>query len=205
MSLFKPGPSPHQTMIAMVGVKPGGVAVVLGAGDGGLAAALADITGLNGRTLVVDPDGAAEARVAAAAARVGRLVDFARAGWTALPMDNGEADVSVVHCQLGSIGEGLDRIFSEAVRVIRPGGRVVVIEGQPTKGMFARWTSGAGPEPLAADHIVRLVEGTGLRAVRILGEENGVTFVEGVKPRPAGDPTGDRSDDARRRSRRSRL
>jgi ubiquinone/menaquinone biosynthesis C-methylase UbiE len=189
MSLFKAGPPPHQTMLAMVGVKPGAVAVVLGADDGDLAAALADITGLNGRTLVVDPDRDAEGRVAAAAARVGRLVDFARTGWTALPVGDGEADVSVVHCQLGSIRGGRDQILSEAVRVIRPGGRVVVIEGQPKKGMLGRWTSPAGSEPLAAAEIVRLVEGTGLRAVRILGEENGVTFVEGVKPRPAADAT----------------
>jgi len=188
-AFLRSGPSPHQTAVAMVGVKPGGTAVVIGAADGGLAAALADITGLNGRTLVIDPDPEAETRVAAAAAKVGRLVDFECAPWTALPVADAEADVSIVNCQLASVHTGRDEILAEAVRIIRPGGRVVVIEGRPPKGLFARWTATADQEPLAAAQIVTLVETTGLRAVRVLGEQNGVAYVEGVKPRPAGGAT----------------
>ena len=50
---LKKSESSHATALAMVGAKAGQSVVVLGA-DGPLAAAIGLVTGLNGRTVVVD-------------------------------------------------------------------------------------------------------------------------------------------------------
>jgi len=177
---FAEGPSPFQTVLAMVGVKPGGVAVVFGAGDGALAAELAGITGLNGRTLVVDPDAAAEARVEKAAASAGRLVEFARTRLASIGDAASDADVAVINCQLGAQGRAASEIVSEAVRILRAGGRVIVIEGWRRKGLFGFGRS-SGPEPMASDAVCALLAEAGLRATRVLGEERGVSYIEGIK------------------------
>jgi SAM-dependent methyltransferase len=182
MKWFSKGPSPYQTLLAMVGIKPGGTVAVLGAGTGRLAAELAAITGLNGRTVVVDGDPAAEARVAAAAAGAGQLVDFERSDWTSLPADLAGLDVAVINCQLAACGPEPAAVIREAVRVIRPGGRIVVIEGRPRKGLVARFAGPAGPV-LAGEVVRDLLAAAGLHGSRVLGEEDGVTFIEGVKPR----------------------
>jgi ubiquinone/menaquinone biosynthesis C-methylase UbiE len=186
MTWFKEGLSPYQTGVAMVGIKPGGVVVVLGAGDGGLAAELALLTGLNGRTIVVDDGAAAKSVVDAAAARAGALVEFVDAHWAALPWELEGADVAVVQCRLGSHPADGPAILSEAARVIRPGGRVVVVEGAARKGMLASLRRSAGPAPLDGARLVEMLALTSLRAARVLGEENGVTYAEGVKARPDG-------------------
>jgi hypothetical protein len=70
MKWLRPGPPPFQTDLAMIGAKSGQHVLVLGAGEGGLAAALAGVTGLNGRTLAIDPDAGASAAIERAGARV---------------------------------------------------------------------------------------------------------------------------------------
>lgn len=182
---FREGPSPFQTVLAMIGIKPGGTAVVLGAGDGTLAAELAGVTGLNGRTLVIDPSSDAEARVAKAAANAGRLVEFETAPLARLDAELAGVDVCVVNCQLGPQGRAAPDILREAVRILRPGGRVVVIEGTPKKGLLGFGRS-AGPPPMPGEEVCRLLADAGLRAARVLGEERGVTYIEGVKPGTTG-------------------
>jgi hypothetical protein len=59
---------------------------------------------------------------------------------------------------------------------------VVVIEGAPTAGVFARLRKPAAPS-IASDQIRQLLTSAGLRAARVLAESDGVTYVEGSKPR----------------------
>jgi ubiquinone/menaquinone biosynthesis C-methylase UbiE len=184
MSWFKKGPSPHQTAVAMVGAKPGSIVVVLGAGDGGLAAELALVTGLNGQTVVVDPAAGSEATVTAAAAEAGALVDLEHALLTALPAGSGTVDVAVIQNQLGASGSARQAIVAQANRVIRPGGRVVVIEGREPRGFFASQRNQAAALDGAA--VLALFEGSELRAARALAETNGLAFIEAVKPRVNG-------------------
>lgn len=182
MSLFRAGPSPHQTALAMVGVKPGKTAVVVGAGDGALAAELALITGLNGRTVVIDAREAARGTVEAAAGRAGALVEFEPGQPTRLPVDAGAADVAVLNRLLGGAADRA-AVASEAVRVIRPGGRIIVLEGEPRRGLMARLSRPQGPPPLQGAVVCDLLRQAGLRAVRVLADADGVTYVEGVKAR----------------------
>jgi len=182
MSLFRAGPSPHQTALAMVGIKPGKTAVVVGAGDGALAAELALITGLNGRTVVIDARETARSTVEMAARKAGALVEFETGDPTRLPVDTSAADVAVLNRLLGPSGDRT-AVASEAVRIIRPGGRVIVLEGERRRGFLARLSRPQGPAPLQGALVCELLRQAGLRAVRVLADADGVTYVEGAKAR----------------------
>jgi ubiquinone/menaquinone biosynthesis C-methylase UbiE len=175
---FRKELSPHQTALAMVGVKSADQVVVVGAADADLPAQLALITGLNGQTLVVD-QAEARARVDAAAARVGALVEFVDAPPTALPVAAESADVLVMAFGLGSLGaDARHAAVGEAIRVLRPGGRTIVIEGIKT----AR----ASPPPeqtVEAEEVLARLTVVGGKAVRLLATVNGRTYFEARKPR----------------------
>ncbi len=71
-------------------------------------------------------------------------------------------------------------IATEAVRILKPGGRVLVISALPASGLAA--VLGRGPTGPAFDATPALEAG-GCRFVRLLGEREGLRFVEGMKAR----------------------
>jgi ubiquinone/menaquinone biosynthesis C-methylase UbiE len=177
---LREGPSPYKTALAMIGPKPGQQVVVLGTGDGGLAAAIALVTGLNGRTLVVDPAPDARKQLDTAAAKAGALVDFDGAPLAMLPLDSDHFDIAVLQHALGNPADSA--VLSEAARVVREGGRLLVIEDAPRPGLLG--FLGRGKTPRADGGTVRdLLLTVGLRAARVLAESDGVMYVEAVKPR----------------------
>jgi ubiquinone/menaquinone biosynthesis C-methylase UbiE len=176
------GASPHQTELAMIGAKAGDRVLVIGAGDGRLAAALGLVTGLNGRTLVVDRAPGAQSRVEAAARSAGTLVDFDAAPAATLALGDGAFDVVVVPHELSARPGELGRIASEAARVARPGGRVMVIEETERRG-FRRLLMRDAPRPIPTEEIRTLLSDAGLRAARVLAEVDGIAYVDAVKPR----------------------
>ncbi len=172
---FRKGLSPYQTPLAMVGVKSGDQVVVVGAADVELAAQLALVTGLNGQTMVVDRDGE-RTRVDAAAAEAGALVEFSGGLLTALPLDADSTDVVVMALGLATLtADDRARGLHEVMRVLRPGGRAIVIEGIKPAG---------GERPaLAADEVLALLSAAGGRAVRTLATAAGRTYFEARKAR----------------------
>jgi ubiquinone/menaquinone biosynthesis C-methylase UbiE len=180
VKLFRSGLPPHQTALAMVGAKPGSMVILVGGGDPALAAEIALVTGLNGRTLVVDPSGEERARIEAAAARAGALVDVETAPLTALPVADGTFDITVIN-EPGDPGVNRDQIVREAIRVVRSGGRVIVIEGKKSTGLRKLWTGGSGGHAIAADEIIARLGSAGLRATRLLGQAEGISYFEGMK------------------------
>jgi ubiquinone/menaquinone biosynthesis C-methylase UbiE len=164
----------------MIGAKPGQQVIVVGVGDGGLAAAVALVTGLNGRTLVVDPSADAIQRLDAAAAKAGALVESMNGSLTALSLDSGTFDIAVLHRAMSATDPS--GMVAEATRVLRDGGRMLVIEGDPRPGMFGRLRRPSSPT-LSGDAVRELLAQAGLRAARVLGESDGFVYVEGVKPR----------------------
>ena len=174
--------SPHVSARAMIGVKPADSVLVVGASDGGLAADVALVTGLNGRTVVVDSAAGSQAGVDAAAAKAGALVEFLVAPATALPLDPGGFDVVIVlAASLPELGAP-SGVFDEAARVTRPAGRVLFIEHLRKPGVRALRSKPAAPR-LETATVCRLFEGAGLRSARVLAEADGRRFYEAVKPR----------------------
>ena len=175
---FRQGLSPFQTALAMVGAKSGDQVVVVGAGDAELAAQLALVTGLNGQTTVIDREGA-RPRVEAAAGHAGALVEFTAAPPSALLVPPGTVDVLVLTVGLGSlVPDERPRALAEAMRVLRPGGRTVVIEGLAARPSSAPETAG-----IEGEAVLALLTAAGGRAVRTLATVSGRTYYEARKPR----------------------
>lgn len=175
-------PRPHQTALAMIGAKPGQQVLVLGARDGRLAAAIAGVTGLNGLTLVIDPAAESQARVEAAAADAGVLVEFAQEPFVALSSEDNVFDLAVVNQTLGLPGIDRAGLAQQAARVIRPGGRVIAVEGEAIPG-WRGLVQRPPPPAISGDAARELLAAAGLRAARVLSQTGGVTYIEAAKPR----------------------
>lgn len=174
--------SPRHTALAMIGAKAQDRVLVIGAAHAALSAELALVTGLNGELRVVDrAEGAAEA-IEAAAARAGALVEFVDAPPSMLPLETGTYDIVVIQRRLGTLMAGQrDACAAEARRVVRGGGRIVAIESIGRPGLFS--VLSARKLPLSANDVKDLLTAAGCRAVRVLGDAEGVVYVEGVNAR----------------------
>jgi hypothetical protein len=69
----------------------------------------------------------------------------------------------------------------EAARVLRVGGRAMVIGSTPRGGLGAILSR--APEVVSVDPTAAL-QADGFKTVRVLAERDGLIFFEGLKPRP---------------------
>ena len=109
--------------------------------------------------------------------KAGALVEFEWAPVTMLPLDASTFDVVVINRQLAGL-DGRNRVAccEEALRVIKPTGRVVVIEGVPRPGLFGLLPSrlpGLAPEDVQA-----ALTRAGAKAIRQIADVDGVAYFE---------------------------
>lgn len=155
--------------ITMAGIKMGDRLLAIGGADGELIAALAAKTGLTGEARVVEPDDDRARRTAAAIERHGALADVTAAPWSMLPFDSGHFDVAVASGLRAAAGpETLPRCVAEVFRVLRPGGRFLLLEPHSR-------LSRKGEDLLAT------LQAAGFAAARVLAERGGVRYLEGIK------------------------
>lgn len=171
---------PDQGAVAMLGIKPGDRVLLLGSSRPGLAGTIGHITGLNGQTTVVDQAPGADARVAKGAADAGALVDFVNAPVAMLPMDHQTFDMAVLPAGLAALGKDAPSVLAEAIRVVRPGGRITICEPLPRPGLFRLAQNAPLTDP--KDVVARLTA-AGLRAARHLGSLDGTAYFEAARPR----------------------
>ena len=181
MKLFRGlGASKEPLAVSMAGVKLGDRVLVVGCGDPPLVAGVAGKSGLTGRACALDDQ---ESRVSAAVAHAlseGALVQGVTAPWTAFPLDAGEFDVAIIRGVLPAIAPDVrGGCIAEVHRVLRPGGRCMVIDGRTRTGLAAL-VSRAPIEDSSPPTTARALESQGFRAVRTLAERDGLTFIEGV-------------------------
>ena len=173
----------EQLAVSMAGVKLGDRLLVVGCTDPLLIAQLALKTGLTGRAFAVDQEERAVAAAEQMAAREGALVETASAPWGASPLESDSFDVAVVRDVLPHLTAAeRDGCLSEVRRVLRSGGRCLVIDGKG-RGRLTVVRSGPGASDYReADGPVRVLTAQGFKAARILAEREGLLFAEAVKP-----------------------
>jgi SAM-dependent methyltransferase len=173
--------------VAMSGVRLGERVLQVGVDDARLVGQIAAKTGLSGAAACVVDDAAQAAKAKGGADRVGVLIDIAVAPPGTLPHPDSAFDVAVVHSAAGRLAS-LDAaarraLLDESARVLRPGGRLIVIEPGTRTGL----TSMLRPVPPAqagydaAGGVEVDLKTAGFTAVRLLGDREGQRFTEGLK------------------------
>jgi SAM-dependent methyltransferase len=185
--LFDHGRSRRYALaLAMTGVRLGERLLMVG-DDAPLAAQLAAKVGLTGRSVVVVGSEAAAARVTAAATEAGVLMEDVRVGaLPALAVDEGAFDVAVVDAGPTFLtaldGPGRVDLARSLARALRPVGRLIVVEGQPTSPFTLFQGKAAGLDAFrAAGGATTLLETAGFHPVRLLADREGQRFTEGLK------------------------
>ena len=172
--------------IAMSGVRMGERVLQIGMDTPVVTSLLAAKPGLSGESVIVLADEAAATQARRATAESGALVNIAAHRLDALPFERGAFDVVVVHNRVGQTltASGASQVLSECRRVLRAGGRLVVINKGAPSGLTAIFQS--RPEPGQTDKTVRAMQTAGFRSVRELGDRDGYAFIEGLNVEASG-------------------
>jgi ubiquinone/menaquinone biosynthesis C-methylase UbiE len=188
---FQRSGDPYMLMVGMTGVKMGDRVAHIGCAHGGRLAAVAAKVGFSGRAVAIVPDESSAARVRKGAAQAGVLVEIEIAPPTRLAADDAAFDLAVVDDTDGLVGtmHAEDRVAAirELLRILRPGGRVMIIGAAPRGGLGALLTRAqSGPPFASSGHASQALQADGFKSVRTLAERDGLVFVEAIKPRGAG-------------------
>jgi len=168
--------------VAMSGVRMGERALQIGIDDRSLAGAIAAKVGLSGHAAFALTSEGNAARARSAGETAGVLVDVQVAPLPTLPFAADAFDVIVIHAGDRSLPALDDSasvpLLREANRVLRGGGRLLVIEGGP-RGIAGLLRPRARLLDPAAT--VAALTTAGFRAARPLAEREGYRFTEGLK------------------------
>jgi ubiquinone/menaquinone biosynthesis C-methylase UbiE len=180
--------APFQLVVGMTGVKLGDRVVQIGCAHGGRLAAVAAKVGLSGRAVAIVSDEASAARAQKASADAGVLIEVERAPSTKLPIEDGSADLAIIDDTAGAFGaqraEDRAATVRELARILRPGGRAMIIGAAPRQGLAALLSGGSHAPSLAASgEATKVLDADGFRGSRTLADREGLVFVEGIKPR----------------------
>jgi SAM-dependent methyltransferase len=188
--MFLKRQNPHGLAVSMTAAKMGDRLLQVGCAHGGRLGAVAVKVGLSGRAAAVVPDEASADRARKGGAEAGVLVDVEIAPPTRLPYERDAFDL-VVADDTGGLFATMrpeDRVAAvrEIVRVLRPGGRIVMIGGAPRAGIGAILSRAPdAPRFVSSGHALTALEADGFRSARMIGEREGLAFVEAIKPRDA--------------------
>ena len=166
--------------VTMTGVRMGERFILVGCDDSALLGGLARKVGLSGNCAVVAFDEESAARARTVAADVGALIDVQVIRPGALGFEAASVDMVVVDDTRGTFARlrEADRVatLAEARRVVRDGGRIEIVERVSLTGLLG----GAITRP-EGYRIESELTTAGFKAVRLLAEQAGVRFVEGLR------------------------
>jgi SAM-dependent methyltransferase len=181
--LFGTRDDSSKLVVGIVGAKMGDRIAQVGCAHGGRLAALGAAAGLSGRAVAIVPDGASAARARKGAAEMGVLVEVEVAPPSRLPLEPSTFDVAIVD-DTDRLLEALDAeargaAVRELFRILRPGGRAVVVTSAPRGGLGGLLTRSQSTTFDPAPSL----QANGFKSIRKLAERNGLAFIEAIKPR----------------------
>jgi len=185
--MFLKRQDPNLLVVGMVGSKMGDRLLQVGCPNGGRLAAIASKVGLSGRAVAVVADDASAARARKGAADAGVLVEVETAPPTALPIEDRGIDLAVID-ETGGLLTALNvdersAALRELARVLRPGGRALIIGAGAATGLGKLLGKTSGPSFAASSDVDAALQAAGFKSVRTLAEREGLIFIEGIKPR----------------------
>jgi ubiquinone/menaquinone biosynthesis C-methylase UbiE len=175
---------PYKLLVTMTDVRMGDRLLHVGCAHGNRFGAVVAKVGLSGHAAAIAPDDTSAERARRGAESTGALVDIQIGPLIQFPQPADSFDLAIVDDTGGLAGNLTPEIrvamLREVFRVVRPGGRAIVLGAAMRGGfgaIFTRVQSGPGFDA------VKALEAEGFKSVRALGEGDGLTFVEGIKPR----------------------
>jgi len=160
---------------ALASLKEGETVLDLGSGAGFDCFLASKEVGADGKVIGVDmtPDMVERARRAAKAGEY-ENVDFRLGEIEALPVPDGSVDAVISNCVL-NLSPARDRVFAEVVRVLKPGGRVMIsdlISAHPTPRFLLESPEAlVGCLPVQEDEFLGQLRTAGLENVEIVEEK----------------------------------
>ena len=167
--------------VSMAGAKLGDRVLVVGCGDPYLVAGLAAKAGLTGRLCAVDASAQRATEAGRVALKEGALAETSAADPSALPFDPESFDLVVMRDVGGADDGARSATVKQAWRVLRPGGRCMVVDTVGRSGVSAIFSGGQPPAVSGSDGVIATLSAQGFVAVRLLAEREGLRFVEAVK------------------------
>jgi ubiquinone/menaquinone biosynthesis C-methylase UbiE len=172
--------------VTMTGVRMGERLLQIGIDDPSLVGALAAKVGLSGTAAIAVNNERDAERARGLAAKIGVLIEVQVAPWTTMQFPAEPFDLIVVQSTGGFLGsmKPEDRVacLQQAYRVLRPGGRIVVVEAATRAGLAGLLRGHTVNEHYAAAGGAEgALKAEGFRPVRTLGETEGYRFTEGLK------------------------
>ncbi len=170
---------------AIEGLRPGEVVLDLGSGAGIDAFLAAQRVGPTGHVIGVDMTDAMLAKARENARKLGCTnVEFRKGIIEELPVESESVDVIISNCVI-NLSPEKDRVYREAYRVLRPGGRIMVsdlvlerpLPAEVLESMDA-YLSCVGGASLRGAYL-RTIEDAGFREVRVTSE---ACFGDAVTP-----------------------
>jgi ubiquinone/menaquinone biosynthesis C-methylase UbiE len=174
--------------LAIASLKPGETVLDLGSGAGFDAFLAAGVVGATGRVIGVDmtPEMVTKARRLASANGYSN-VEFHLGEMESLPIPDSSVDVIMSNCVI-NLSPEKSRVFREAFRVLRPGGRLAVSdivasaelpsEVKDDLALHSSCIAGAS----AIDEVSALLEQAGFVSIDIRPKEESRTFIRDWAP-----------------------
>lgn len=169
--------------VTMTGLRLGNRLLAVGGADPELVALLARKTGLTGHVCLVEPDAERGARAAAAVERAGALIETITASWGQVPLDANNFDVAVARDVLFAMPPDVrSRCLADVFRLLRSGGRIVVIEPTGRGSGIGSLLSRKSAESTYGDGgAVQALTDASFAAARVIAERDGVLYAEAAK------------------------